>query len=126
MTQKEKNIIIARCRKAKACEPEFKKLLAAKTDEELLAVLARNIAWCCNRDILSASTLKVLSRDKHSDVRCHVALNPKTSAATLKVLSRDKHPDVRYHVARNPKTPASTLKALSKDEDSYVRNAAHR
>jgi hypothetical protein len=50
------------CKAKSACEPEFKKVLAAKTEPELLAVIHANFQWCMGQGF-DAGTLKVLGDD---------------------------------------------------------------
>ncbi len=44
--------IIARCKAQGACRAQFSLLKAAKTSEDFVAVLFRNLSWCVARDIL--------------------------------------------------------------------------
>ena len=66
-------------------------------------------------------TLKVLSTDKVSDVRCGVARNPKTPVEIVKILATDNYFWVRYGVAQNPNAPVETLKVLATDNYCDVR-----
>jgi hypothetical protein len=48
-----KSEFVAKCKAASACQPEFKKLLASKNEEELLQVVYNNLEWCFNSGVLS-------------------------------------------------------------------------
>ena len=55
-----KSEIIARCKAADACRPEFKRLLEAKTDAEFLRVLTDNHTWCVSRNIYTPDEIEAL------------------------------------------------------------------
>ncbi|MES2004301.1 MAG: hypothetical protein V4450_07255, partial [Bacteroidota bacterium] len=46
-----KEDVVARCKEKGACQPEFKRILAAENMQDLLQVLKDNMAWCLNKDI---------------------------------------------------------------------------
>jgi hypothetical protein len=68
-------------------------------------------------DVKSPGFLDYLSKDKDSDVRWWVALNPNTSPKTLDYLSKDEDYYVRWWVVRNSNTTSETLKQMSIDEE---------
>ena len=51
--EEKKQAIVDECKKASACEGEFKKLLAAKNEGEMWAVLLANTNWCFENKIFS-------------------------------------------------------------------------
>ena len=48
-----KEEVVGKCKRADACEPEFKKLLHAKTERQLWTVLLSNYTWCKNNNIFN-------------------------------------------------------------------------
>jgi pyridoxal biosynthesis lyase PdxS len=67
------------------------------------------------------SALKILSKDKHWDVREAVAKNLNTPIELLKELSKDKSWGVKWYVAGNHNTPVDVLKELATDDDWRLR-----
>jgi pentose-5-phosphate-3-epimerase len=117
----DKQNIIEQCRKAGTCKREFDLLVSARTDEEFLSVIGRNIHWCNLHIQLPTDVLSALSKDDHWGVRCGVAQNINTPTDVLSALSKDDHWGVRHGVVKNPNTPTAVLITLSEDSDWGVR-----
>lgn len=49
-----------KCKKASACQPEFKKVLAAENFDELLSIIKNNILWCINEKIIDCQYLETI------------------------------------------------------------------
>ena len=60
--------IIDKCKAAGACEPEFKKLVAAKNEGEMWAVLLANIRWCFEKKIFDGKYTAGIKLPKSVDV----------------------------------------------------------
>jgi len=65
--------------------------------------------------------LKILSKDKHPNVRYHIAANPNTPMDVLMKLSTDKDRHIRCQVAYRKDIPIEMLIELSKDKNSWVK-----
>lgn len=70
---------------------------------------------------LSQDSLEDLVIHENSNVRRHLAENPRTPASFLARLAADEQPEVRLAVVSNPSTPFPSLFLLSKDQSSDVR-----
>lgn len=47
--------IIQICKDKSACQPEFKKLISAKNENDFLQVLLNNFEWCMKNKVLNTS-----------------------------------------------------------------------
>ncbi len=52
-----KKEFMRRCKLASACEPEYKKVIAAKNYDELLPVISANISWCVSKKVVDVEYL---------------------------------------------------------------------
>ena len=56
-----KNAFLEACKAKNACKGEYKNALSAKSEEELIEVIARNFYWCVKNGILKEWLPKTLN-----------------------------------------------------------------
>ncbi|HEX7906205.1 MAG TPA: hypothetical protein VF487_20165, partial [Chitinophagaceae bacterium] len=56
--EQTKQDVIDRCKKHDACQPEFKRIIAAVDFQQLLQVLKDNMRWCLNNKMIDADYLE--------------------------------------------------------------------
>lgn len=86
-------------------------MTARKFTESLL--LARQLRT-------TTGLFKVLSEDRHSEIRTNIARLKDTPPEVLKSLTSDHSVSVRRALAKNPTAPFDALEVLSQDEDEAV------
>jgi hypothetical protein len=123
LTKEERDEIIQRCKDAEACEPEFKRLIKASSDEDFIAVLAKNAYWCASNRIIPTDVLARLAEDEDATLRWLAAGNPSTPTDVLARLAEDAIIWVRTPAALNPLTPPDALARLAEDSEYWVRMA---
>jgi hypothetical protein len=80
--------------------------------------------WVAQNKTVPLSILRLLARDKDSEVRIMMAMKRKLDLELFNLLSRDQDPAVRRRIALNPKVPLEVLNRLAGDEETFVANAA--
>ena len=73
------------------------------------------------KEINLPELLTRLSNDKDLDVRCAVAVNPKTPIAVITEFTKDKSSLIRFWVVGNPNISIHVLNELAKNKSASVR-----
>ena len=58
--KEQKEEIIKRAKESNACQTEFKKAIASKNVNELIAVVKDNLRWCIVNNMLDAESLEII------------------------------------------------------------------
>jgi NurA-like 5'-3' nuclease len=80
--------------------------------------------WVAQNKTVPLSILRLLARDKDSEVRIMMAMKRKLDLELFDLLSRDQDPAVRHSIALNLNVPLKVLNRLAGDEETFVANAA--
>lgn len=83
-------------------------------------------AWLVHNKHIPIDVLKLLCKDKKSDVRFTVAMKNKNDRYVFEILMNDPDFSIRMAVVRNKRIPIDLLKKMVNDKDDEISKEAMR